>query len=253
MKTKKHRAALGLPVLMTLGGCASISDRCYEKPQTVRAVQEHVICGTRETPLPGCDKPYDDGSCGPCTDLFIGISAESEMIETALHYDMPPAAMFEVAPIIQEQAEDADLDSSSNKESDKKDSDKKDSDRKDAGKKPGSDEDSTPESLLAPNVDDSVRLSLPQSQPLAMLVEDQGAGPQAELTLIPGRTYETVQPQPVASSTQDQQQGVVRLVTEPRFHPSTDPLTDEPRIVVIGSADMPFEMIEIEPIVKRLE
>ncbi len=55
MTNKNHGVALGLLALMTLGGCASINDRCYEKTQTARAIKEYIHCGN-----PGCSRyPHD--------------------------------------------------------------------------------------------------------------------------------------------------------------------------------------------------
>lgn len=44
------------------------------------------IYETSDCPFPRCDKPCSDGTCGPCREAFVGISAASEMIEA------PPAA-----------------------------------------------------------------------------------------------------------------------------------------------------------------
>ncbi|TWT64607.1 hypothetical protein [Allorhodopirellula solitaria] len=41
------------------------------------------IYETSECPFPRCEKPCSDGQCGPCREAFVGMSATTEMIETA--------------------------------------------------------------------------------------------------------------------------------------------------------------------------
>lgn len=56
---KSYPAAISLLALMTLGGCASINDCCYEKTQTVRAFKEYIKCGN-----PECSSYPHDYKCG---------------------------------------------------------------------------------------------------------------------------------------------------------------------------------------------
>lgn len=56
---RHYPTAIGLLALMTLGGCASITDSCYEKTQTVRAFKEYIKCGK-----PECSSYPHDYKCG---------------------------------------------------------------------------------------------------------------------------------------------------------------------------------------------
>lgn len=59
MMKRHYPTALGLLALMTLGGCASIDDCCYEKTQTARAITEYLKCGN-----PECSCYPHDYKCG---------------------------------------------------------------------------------------------------------------------------------------------------------------------------------------------
>ncbi|TWT92485.1 hypothetical protein [Neorhodopirellula pilleata] len=59
MMNRHYPTAIGLLALMTLTGCASITDSCYEKTQTVRAFKEYVKCGN-----PECSSYPHDYKCG---------------------------------------------------------------------------------------------------------------------------------------------------------------------------------------------
>ncbi|MCM2373854.1 hypothetical protein [Aporhodopirellula aestuarii] len=319
MKFTYHQVALGLLALMTLGGCASINDCCYEKTQTMRAVKEYVKCGkpecssyphdykcgwidgfyevatggdscppaiaparywkpgqilkdcdnrryayysgwqdgasrasqfpdthylriyeTCECPFPRCDKPCGDGACGPCGSHFIGISASAEMIEAAPYFDAPEDQLYQVAPHIEEHMEDIDVDSNSNKQSES------DFEPLDAT-----------ENLPAPRADDSTALPLPQPKNSEKAeVAESAVGTSVgdsdeELVSIPGRIYQPASTESKQRETSNaQQQGVIRLVTSAPAQIQSSPLTADERIVVVGSSDVRFEMIEIEPVVK---